>query len=433
MAKDNLKITQVDHDAERVDEFARQHSDKLQTLGKQLVSSLYMLVRSVKLYDPENAIFNKPLELLRETINTIIASDNQLVLQTVKESFYLNNMLVKIDYGSLDNVRFLVKEFKEREVGGFVLQRPVSMDELRNFVWIFSKDHQDTADEDGVGGRKLVNIKVSKWKKIQEKVDADDSDLKVDRKKYALTVYARLIFFMKKYLERLTTDKPLSPSKAARLVQDMVDICFEQRSHFLGMTTMDDEKEWLTYHSVNVCLISIVFGSELGLTKTQLKELGAIALFHDAGMATISPEVYSKRGALSPQEKSTVSKAPLQAVRTILQRGGLSRSDVARLVTTIEHHEDYGRAVRNSRGEIDMVIPRSDLSVFSKVVAIANTYDALTSKRPYRDAYGPEIALTLMWTEMRHKFDPELLKIFMKVMAIQPVKVLGGSRTVSLG
>lgn len=430
---DNFKITQVDTDGERTDEFARDHSEKLQKLSKQMVSSLYMLVRSVKLYDPENAIFNKPLDQLRETINTIIAADGQLVLQTVKESFYLNNMLVKIDYGSLDNVRFLIKEFKEREVGGFVLQRPVSLDELRNFVWIFSKDHDDAADEDGVGGRKLVNIKVSKWKKIEEKVDTDDSDLKVDRKKYALTIYARMIFFMQKYMERLKSENPLSPAKAGRLVQDMVDICYEQRNHFLGMTTMDDENLWLVYHSVNVCLISIVFGSELGLDKTQLKELGNIALFHDVGMATLDEKVYAKRGALSPQEKALVAKAPVHAVRAILQRGGLSKSEVARLVTTVEHHEDYGRAVRNSRGEIDMVIPRSDLSVHSKIVAIVNTYDALTSKRPYRDAYGPEIALTLMWTEMRHKFDPELLKIFMRVMAIQPIKVVGAGQSISLG
>ena len=48
----------------------------------------------------------------------------------------------------------------------------------------------------------------------------------------------------------------------------------------------------------------------------------------------------------------------------------------------------------------------------------------MTSKRPFRDSYGPEVALMLMWTEMRNKFDPDLLKVFMRVMAIQPIKVL---------
>ena len=62
------------------------------------------------------------------------------------------------------------------------------------------------------------------------------------------------------------------------------------------------------------------------------------------------------------------------------------------------------------------------------------TFDALTSTRPFRDAYGPEIALMLMWTEMRQRFDPELLTVFMKVMAIQPVKILSKrQRSITVG
>ena len=71
-----------------------------------------------------------------------------------------------------------------------------------------------------------------------------------------------------------------------------------------------------------------------------------------------------------------------------------------------------------------MIIPKANLGSYAKIISICATYDALTSKRPYRESYGPEVALMLMWTEMRNKFDPELLKVFMRVMAIAPVKVL---------
>ena len=430
---DNLKITAHDPNAERIDQLGRSHSEKLQQQAKQLVSSLYMLVRSVKMYAPDNQIFDKPLEVLRTTISNIIAADGQLVLQAVKDSFYLNNMLVKMDYGSLDNVRSLIEEMKARKVGGFVLSKPASIDELRNFIWIFSEDHAEVA-EDGLVGKKLVNIKVSKWKEIKEKIE-DDAEEKVDRKKYAVTVYARAIVFMTEYIRRLRDgEKPPGLRPAQRTVQDLVDICFEQRTHFLGMTTMDAFDNYLAYHSVNTCLISIVFGSELGLTKAQLKELGFIALMHDVGMAKVDAAVVRKRGALTEKERKEVQLAPLHSIRDMLARGALSRSEILRLVTTMEHQEDYGTPVKDSRGNIQMIIPKSNLSVYAKILAIANTYDALTSKRPYRDAYGPEIALTLMWTEMRHKFDPELLKVFMKVMAIQPVRVLPpGQKRVSLG
>ena len=81
-----------------------------------------------------------------------------------------------------------------------------------------------------------------------------------------------------------------------------------------------------------------------------------------------------------------------------------------------------------------MIIPKANLGLYAKLISISATYDALTSKRPFRDAYGPEVALMLMWTEMRNKFDPDLLKVFMRVMAIQPVKVLTKrQQSVSIG
>ncbi|MHB1843711.1 MAG: HD-GYP domain-containing protein [Deltaproteobacteria bacterium] len=421
----NFKITT--EGGERVDEFAREHSEKLQLWARQVVGALYMLVRSVKLYDPDNAIFAKPLELLRETINLIIAKDGQLALQIVKESFYLNNMLVKVDIGSLENIRQLVAAFKDKQIGGFTLLRPITVEEIKNFVWIFTKDQQDDVDEDGVKGRKLVALKVVKWAQIQEKIkDIDDQqdDQKIDRKKYALTVYARTVFFLKKYLDDRAAGKKPSAGKAGRLIQDLVDISFEQRTHFLGMTTFREESEYLIYHSVNVCLLSIVFGVELGLTKPQLRDLGMAALFHDVGQADLPKELAEKRGALTPEEREIVNHAHLSSIRAVLSEGGLSRSAILRLVTTFEHRQDFGSAVKDARGNIQMILPKGQLSLFSRILAVTAAYDALTSKRPYRDAYGPDVALLLMWTELRHKFDPELLKVFMKVMAIQPIKVL---------
>lgn len=422
---DNLKITQ--NQDESTNEFGREHNEKLQALSRSMVAGLYMLVRSVKMYDPENAVFQKPLHQLQDIINQIIGKEGRLELSGVKDSFYLNSMLVKVDLNSIENQRYLLTEMRAKDVGGFTLTKPVTVPELKNFIWIFSKEQAATAEEDGLSGRKLLNMRVAKFSKIKEKLDKDlnnPGDLKVDRKKYAMTIYARSVFFLSKYLESVRAGKPINASKALRLVQDFVDISYEQRTHFLGMTTMRRENDYLVYHQVNVALMCIVFGAELGLTKPQLRDLGYIALFHDAGMTTLPEELSTKRGALTPEERVTVQRAPLISVRNILMEKGFSRSTLLRVVTTFEHKTDFGTAVRDSRGNIQMIIPKTNLGAYAKIIAICDAYDALTSKRPYRDAYGPEVALMLMWTEMRNKFDPELLEVFMRVMAIQPVKVL---------
>lgn len=422
---DNLKITQAQD--ENANEFGREHNEKLQVLARSMLAGLYMLVRSVKMYDPENAVFEKPLHQLQDIINQIIGKEGRLELAGVKDSFYMNGMLVKVDLNSIENQRYLLTEMRAKDVGGITLTKPVTAQELKNFIWIFSKEQSATAEEDGLAGRKLLNMRVAKFSKLKEKLNKDldnPGDQKVDRKKYAMTVYARAVFFIQKYLESVRAGKPIGSSRALRLVQDFVDISFDQKTHFLGMTTMKREDDYLVYHQVNVALMCIVFGAELGLTKPQLRDLGYIALFHDAGMTTLPEELATKRGALSAEEKVAVGRAPLISVRNILMEKGFSRSTLLRVVTTFEHKTDYGTAVRDARGNIQMIIPKTNLGVYAKIIAICDAYDALTSRRPYRDAYGPEVALMLMWTEMRQKFDPELLAVFMRVMAIQPIKVL---------
>ncbi len=426
MAQDAIQIQNAQTDNESLDQFGREHSDKLQAMARTLISSLYMLVRSVKMYDPDNAVFDKPMAQLEDTINTVIRREGKLELMGVKQSFYLNGMLVKVDMQALDNVRFLLDEMRAKDVGGFTLMRPVSVPELKNFVWIFSKEQNEQAGEEGTKTRKLISMKLAKYSKLREKMDKekDESEARIDRKKYALTVYGRAIFFIKKYMESLQKNKPLNTSKALRIIQDFIDVSFDHKTHFLGLTTTKHDTEYLVYHHVNVCLMAIVFGAELGMTKPQLRDLGYISLFFDAGMGTLPASLLAKRGALTPEEKMLVQRAPLVTVRNILRERSVNKSTLMRVVTTLEFKTDFGTAVRDAQGNIQMIIPKANLGLYAKIIAICSTYDALCSQRPFRDAYGPEVALMLMWTEMRNKFDPELLKVFMRVMAIQPIKVL---------
>ena len=421
---DNLKISGAQH--ESVLEFGRDHSEKLQQLARSVLSTLYMLVRSAKMYDPDNAVFDRPLMSLQDNLNLIISREGQFDLVGIKNSFYVNNMLVKVELNAVENIRYLLQEMRSKDVGGFTLNKPVQTGELKNFVWIFAKDVTESAGDDGLPGRKLLAIKIARWSKLREKLEKEklDDEEKVDRKKYAVTVYGRAVFFITKYLDSVRAGTPMAASRALRIVQDFVDICYEQKVHFLGMTTMRRESDYLVFHQVNTCLLSIVFGTELGLTKGQLRDLGFIALFHDAGMATLPDELAGKRGGLTPDERALVARAPLISVRNILMEKGFTRTTLHRVVATLEYKSDYGTAVRDARGNIQMIIPKSALGLYAKMIAIAAGFDALTSRRPFRDAYGPEIAMMLMWSELRHKFDPELLQVFMRVLAIPPVKVL---------
>ena len=418
----------------------RGRDTKLQQLGRQTISTLYMLVRNVKMYDPDNDIFVQPFENLRTAINTIVAVDGLYQLQACGTTVYVNNKQLQLDFASLDNVRFLTEEFKTRDVGGFSVNRPVQLQELKDFIWIFSPRNEQNTEEDGVAGKKLLNIKVGKFARIRDQLDkmednAIEAERKVDRKKYALTVYARTIYYMRKFIERLQSGGQLpSMSPAQRLVQDFVDIATEQRSHFLGMTTTRSVDEYLLFHSVNTMLIAIVFGQELGMSRSQMHELGMAALFHDIGMAEIDPSILNKRRQLSKEERRCIDLFPLHTVKTLLKGRSLDMAMTKRIIASYEAKVDYSVPMKDKDGNVKLMLPKVELGVYGSVINVAATYDALTSARPFRESYGPEVALTLMMSDMQYKFDPFLLRVFMRVMAIQPVKVLPpGQQQISFG
>jgi HD-GYP domain-containing protein (c-di-GMP phosphodiesterase class II) len=420
---------QQDQTGDLADKSAVRREVRIQNMGKQIVSTLYMLVRNVRIHAPDNAVFLKPIEGLRESMNRVIADDKQLNLAAAGTHIYLNNTQLKFDFAALETVTYLTKEFEKRDIGGFSTNRPITTQEIRDFLYVFSGEYQGSAGEDGADGHKLSSLKLTRYAKVKEMLDKleaePDLNEQIDRKKYLMTVYSRTVFYMRKYFEKVATgDYSIPFALGARLVQDLVDLCYDQRTHFLGVTTTRSDTEYLPYHSVNTALLAIVFGQELGLDKRQLHDLGMAALFSQIGLIDLPAEITNKRGGLTDEERRMVDLFPLRSAKKILNTRGIDKSTMLRIVAAYESKVDFAIPRKTPDGEIQLVMPKMGLGTFGKVIAICETYDALTSKRPFREAYGPEVALALMSSEIKYKFDPVLLRVFMKVMAIQPIKIL---------
>jgi HD-GYP domain-containing protein (c-di-GMP phosphodiesterase class II) len=426
----------LDHEektAGEIDPGKVRREQKLQNLGKQIVSTLYMLVRNVKIHAPDNAIFLKPIETLREAMNSVVALDKNINLQAAGTMIYLNNAQLRFDFGALESVQYLTAEFERRDIGGFSTNRPVTSQEIRDFMYVFSGEYKGPVAEDGLP--EMPALKLARYKLVKELLDKlqaePDLNEQIDRKKYLMTVYCRAIFFMSKYFEKVAqNDYSIPFAKAGRLVQDLVDLSHDQRSHFLGVTTTRAEDNYLPYHAVNTALLSVVFGGELGLDKRQLHDLGMAALFSQIGLIGVPDEILQRSGGLTEEERALIDLYPLRSAKKILFTRGLDKTTMNRIVAAYESKVDYAVPRKMPDGEIELVMPKMGLGMFGKIIAICETYDALTSKRPYRESYGPEIALALMSSQIKYKFDPMLLRVFMKVMAITPIKILdkGSSR-----
>jgi len=437
---DKLKIEdELKVDGDRL-ERARGFDRKLQELGRALLAGLFMLVRNAKLYDPGNAIFNDPLEKLRSVVNTILASDGALHLQVAGDSFYLNNMLIRFDLKAAESLRLLRDEFEAHDIGGFSLQEALGVEELRTFLRVFGQERPAQAGDGAVSSSKLTAIKLRRFEKIQEILRrqkeqeaplaaAQAAEQKLDRKRYGLVVYARSVVFMRKVLAGIRGEGPEQTlGKAQNFVQDLVDVVHGHRTNLLGLTTLNPGDELLSFHSVNVAMLSIVFGAELGLPKDRLRELGLAGLFHDLGKAELDEGLLQKRTRLTAAERNQLARAPKLGVRRLLRSAPLSLRNIQCIVTAHDCALDYGHQVKDHLGELHHVVKDRELGLFPRIIAIVDGFDSLVGGQEL----APEIALNLMSSEYSHRFEPELLRIFCQLMKGYTQRVVTEGQTVEL-
>lgn len=156
-------------------------------------------------------------------------------------------------------------------------------------------------------------------------------------------------------------------------------------------------------HSLKVSNYAVLLAKQMKLTKEEIETIKLAAILHDVGKLGIKEKVLLKNGSLNGAEYEEVKKHSGIGVEIIKPFRFFNK-----VVTMIKHHhEKYGG------GGYPDDLKGKDIPLGSRILAIADSYDALTNKRAYRDAYSSEQAINIMKKEDGSKFDPSLLETFM--------------------
>lgn len=207
--------------------------------------------------------------------------------------------------------------------------------------------------------------------------------------------------------------------KPLRVVQDITDLAFIDRSVLLGVATIRDYDDYTFTHSVNVAIQSICLGHQIGLSRNSLVRLGISALFHDLGKIDIPIEILNKPGPLDEAEFREIQHHPLNGVRRITKLKAESELIAKIILPPFEHHLRYDLS-----GYPNIHWSRA-LSLFGRILQICDVYDALTSSRCYRKTpMSPDRALGMMLEKSGKDFDPILLKWFVNMQGVMPIGTL---------
>jgi len=216
--------------------------------------------------------------------------------------------------------------------------------------------------------------------------------------------------------------------KLKRLAQKAIHLVIEDESILLGMTMIKNYDEYTFNHSVNVSIYALAMGKRLGFSKKILTELGITALLHDIGKSKIPREILNKPASLSTEEWEMMRKHPLMGVEIVLNLKQLGEINPRMVVGVFDHH------LMNDLSGYPRLFLKKGVSLFGRIIQIADSYDAMTTPRIYKKIpYTPEQALAVMLREKEIHFDPLLLKIFIGLVGIYPLGSLVLLNTHELG
>jgi len=390
----------------------------LRHAGREFLVVLYTAFRSLKLYPVENAQVQKALDDLAATTKHLLDVEKELELRLQGEFLFVNATRLRLDLDNYASFSHILAVLRQCGIGAVRVDEGVDRRQMQIFVSLLLSYAAKEASPNKVFelGQKLADGGVS-FISVEPPLEADEDVEEEERQKEAAKrTYARSVAVTKEVINSIRMGRTANVKKVKRAVQAIVDQVLNNEASLVGLTTLRDYDEYTFTHSVNVCIFSVALGRKLGLTKLQLYDLGMAALFHDVGKSRVPLEVLNKQGGLTDEEWRIMQAHPWLGVLTLFGLRGYGEIPYRGMIVAYEHHmktdlTGYPKSVR-----------ARELSIFSKIVAVADGFDAATSRRVYQTVpIQPDQVLKEMWENPRRGYDPVVVKAFINLVGIYPV------------
>jgi len=198
---------------------------------------------------------------------------------------------------------------------------------------------------------------------------------------------------------------PLAEAEA--VVRSLAVAMHSDKQIMLPLLQLKEFDQYTTTHSMNVAVLSMALAEFLGLSAADVRAFGVAGLLHDIGKIKIPLEVLTKPGKLTDEERALMNEHPAAGARLLLETD--EDLDLA-IVVAYEHH------IMINGGGYPALHYARDCHQASKLVHVCDVYDALRTRRPYREAWSFEKTLGYLDERKGLEFDPELCGAFVRMM-----------------
>jgi HD-GYP domain-containing protein (c-di-GMP phosphodiesterase class II) len=389
---------------------------ELSVLGGRFIKAFHHMISTVKIHQDNNQLIKESIQHFAKVLSEI-SGGTELEMLLWRGRFFIQGEKLHYRKESFALINEMLDYFPQRGLRGLVFHPNFKESSLKHFV-IFARLLNEAAGRDDPPNwlEKKIKAYELSWVDILKEVDEDVAEPELKRKEQARQSYMHAMVAVKEVAQKVSQRSVAGIRKARRLAQTMVDLVLDDESLMLGLTTIRDYDDYTYTHSVNVALLAMALGKRIGLSQIFLEQLGICGMFHDLGKVEVPKEILLKPDMLNTGEWDQMRKHPLIGVHRVLKLHASRDMKSRAALGPFEHHLNYNLTGYPRTHFVNKV------SLFGKILRIADTYDALTSERKYRPrAFSPDEALKLMWTKVGEDYDPILLKIFVNMVGLYPV------------
>jgi HD-GYP domain-containing protein (c-di-GMP phosphodiesterase class II) len=390
---------------------------------EQLLNSFFVLYKTVRIVDESNRTFRNQLKGFMDHFNAAASDRSLVIIKNVGGHFFVNEQMVRFDVQGPSGAGDIISEWYQLGIGGVSFDPGITPDDMARFFKFISAikpgDHTLESLAAELARSELDQVRLLSIE--EEEAEEEDSPDITDEERQRFRQMARTTFFkamsvVQEAVASARNEEDINVAKTKRVVHSLIDHITSDEHSLLELTAIRDFDDYTYAHSTNVTVYALTVGVRLGLDRARLSQLGFGALFHDVGKVKLPQDLVRKPDAFDESDWIQMQRHPLLGVKTILRNLKLDVHTARAARIAFEHHINS-----DFTGYPMLYYDKRPMNLFSKIISIVDTFDALSSGRVYlKKNMTPDTVLKKMRYQMKAKFDPFLLKLFNDIIGVYP-------------
>lgn len=369
-------------------------AESFKAKGEEILKNMMAALKGLTLYPPKHPSVSKPIKELYGLISGHLSVDHKLTFSVIEGVMVVSG---EPYYDTVLPAREMMERFEEKKLSNVDFMKGVTEEEVKDFLEILNMESAALEAKGGVAGE-LANRNVTRIVL-----------------KSAKQVYNKAVDTVKGLLHEARLGKIPNSDKAIQMINEITEKVIEEKPAMLGLTMIKNYDEYLFNHSVNVSVLSISLAESVDVPKEDLQDIGLAGLLHDIGKTATPIEIIRKPGKLNPEEWEAMKMHPVKSAEIARKMKGISEL-TSRLI--YEHHVNYDMKGYPKLPEGQGIHP------YTKIIEVADCYDAMTTLRPYQKQFTPKEALEIMQNIVGKVVDPQYYESFVRMIGIYPIGTL---------